>query len=81
MANTCGGADNTVPDDVAEAVKPHIKKTPSRQYFDQPDQNDDMTYSCLLEDLHGERCPHGKCHYNRDGKPSHIDNYKPHKPL
>jgi hypothetical protein len=79
MANTCGGADNTVPDDVAEAVKAHIRKTKPRQYFDQPDQNGDMKYSCLLEDLDGKRCPHGKCLYNRDGNPT--PNYKPHKPL
>jgi hypothetical protein len=74
MSNTCGGLDNTVPDEIAEAMKGYIKTHPKkrRDYLDAPD-------CCLLEDLDGKRCPHGKCQYNDDGNPT--PNYTPHKKI
>lgn len=79
MANSCGGADASVPGDIEVALKAYLKKTKPRPYFDATDQNEDMTYSCLLEDLHGTRCPRGQCFYNQNGKPTRID--KSTKPI
>lgn len=79
MSNSCGGLDDSVPGEVEEALKAYIKKTKPRKHLDQGDQNDDMTYSCLLEDCGGQRCQKGKCHYNGTGDPTR--NHKPHKPL
>ncbi len=79
MSNTCGGSDASVQGEIEEVLKKLIKKTSSRQYLDQGDKNDDGTYSCLLEDLQGTRCPKGTCRYNHDEKP--ISGYTPKKPL
>jgi hypothetical protein len=70
MANSCGGADASVPDELEVPLKDYIRRTNPRAYFDATDQNDDMTYSCLLEDLRGTRCPRGKCLYNRNAAPT-----------
>lgn len=65
MANTCGGADASVPPEVEEAMKELIRRDPKhREFFDASDANGGQ-YSCVLEDLGGTRCPEGKCLYNR----------------
>ena len=79
MANSCGGADGSVPDDIERELKAYLKKHKPRAFFDATDQNGDMKYSCLLEDLGGARCPKGKCRYNHDENPSRID--KSTKPI
>lgn len=70
MANSCGGADDSVPPEVEEAVKAVIRRNPNhREFFDATDANGGQ-YSCLLEDLGGIRCAGGKCQYNREAKPT-----------
>ncbi len=76
MANSCGGADASVPPEVEEVVKAHIRKNPNhREFFDDTDVNGQ--HGCLLEDLGGTRCPPGKCHYNRGATPT--PNHTPKK--
>lgn len=65
MANTCGGADASVPPEIEAVMKDLIRKKPQhREYFDASAENAGQ-HSCLLEDLGGTRCPDGKCMYNR----------------
>ena len=77
--NSCGGADASVPAEIEVVLKDHIRRTKPRPYFDATDQNDDMTYSCVLEDLGGTRCPRGKCYYNRNANPT--PNHTSKKPI
>lgn len=80
MSNSCGGLDSSVPPEVEEALKDHIRRNdPGRQFFDKTDENEDMTYACLLEDCGGKRCEKGKCQYNREGKPN--SGHTSHKPI
>ncbi len=70
MANSCGGADDSVPPEIEVVMKDLIRKNPKhREFFDATDENGGR-HSCVLEDLGGTRCPDGKCHYNRGATPT-----------
>jgi hypothetical protein len=83
MANSCAGLDASIPDDIRDRVRTHVRKKKAdkvagyenRTHLDQDDGSPDddpakatQRACCLLEDLDGKRCDGNNCSYNGNGR-------------